>query len=288
MAQNLRKLRRKIKTARDIGQITRAMKLVAAAKLKRAQQLVAAGRPYYKHLQKILEHVAAAAPEEFDHPYLNPREVGAVAVLVVGGDRGLCGAFNNNLWAAASEFIATQTVPVKVLTVGKRMARLARRQGLEVVRSWPGVRDPGDVARMQEVAGLVRHLYEQGEVDCVQAIYADFISMLRHPAVSRQLLPIPQAELPGQAAGDEYIFEPPAAQLLPRLLLRAIDAEIYNIILNTQVAEQAARMMAMSAATDNAEEMISSLTRRLNRARQEQITAELMDVVGGAKAVAAD
>ncbi len=285
MAQSLRKLRRKIKTTRDIGQITRAMKLVAAARLKRVQQLVAASRPYYEQLQRVLEHVAAATTEEFAHPYLIPREVGAIAVLVIGGDRGLCGAFNSNLWAAASEFIQSQTVPVQVITVGRRMERLARRQGLEVLESWPGARDPRDVSQMREVSDLVRRLYEQGKVDRVQAIYADFVSMVRHPAVSRQILPIPEADLSGAGRDEEYIFEPPVAQLLTRLLPRAIEAEICNIILNTQVAEQAARMIAMSAATDNAEKMISGLTRQLNRARQEEITAELMDVVGGAQAI---
>ncbi len=288
MPLNLRQLRRKIKTTRQIGQITRAMKLVAAAKLKRAQQLVQAGQPYYQNLQKVLADVAAVTAGQLDHPYLQPREVHTVGVLIVGGDRGLCGAFNNNIWQAASEFIASQTVPVKVITVGRRMARLAQRHQLDVLQSWPGVRDPRDVPQMRQVAGLVRQLYEQGEVDRVQAIYADFVSMVRHPPVSCQLLPIAAAELEGPEEVSEYIFEPPAAQLLAELLPRAIEAEIYHIILSTQVAEQAARMIAMSAATDNAEDMITGLTRQLNRARQEGITAELLDVIGGAQAVGFD
>ena len=288
MPQNLRQLRRKIRTVRHIGQITRAMKLVAAAKLKRAQQLVQAGQPYYQHLQKVLADVSAATGGEVDHPYLHPRDVRSVAVLIVGGDRGLCGAFNNNIWQAASEFIASQTVPVKVITVGKRMERLAQRGRLDVVQSWPGVRDPRDVPQMRQIAGRVRQFYEQGEVDLVQAVYADFVSMVRHPPVSRQLLPILAAEVEEQEQVSEYIFEPPAAQLLARLLPRAVEAEIYHIILSTQVAEQAARMIAMSLATDNAEKMITGLTRQLNRARQEAITAELLDVVGGAQAVGFD
>ena len=283
MTLNLRQLRRKIKTTRQRGQITRAMKLVAAARLRRVQQVVQAGRPYYEHLQKILAHVATAG--QVDHPYLQPREVSVVAVLLVGGDRGLCGAFNTNLWQAAAEFIDSQDVPVKVITVGNYMERLARRRGLDILASRTGVHDPADTAHLQQVADLVREIYEQGQVDRVQTIYADFTSVVRHPVVSEQLLPIPQAELAAAEARDEYIFEPPAPQLLSRLLPRAVDAQVYQILLSTQAAEQAARMIAMSAATDNADELISSLTRQLNRARQEGITAELLDVVGGAQAI---
>lgn len=283
MPLNLRQLRRKIKTTRHIGQITRAMKLVAAARLRRVQQAVQAGRPYYEQLQKVLTHVAAVA--DVDHAYLQPREVTAVAVLVAGGDRGLCGAFNSSLWQAAAAFIESQMVPVKIIAVGNQMQRRADRAKLDVLASWPGIHDPSDTAQLHQVANLVREIYEQGQVDCVQAIYADFASIMRYPTINVQLLPIPQAELAADAERTEYIFEPPAAQLLARLLPRAVTAQIYQLLLSTQAAEQAARMIAMSAATDNADEMVTSLTRQLNRARQEGITAELLDVVSGAQAI---
>ena len=283
MPQNLRQLRRKIRTARHIGQITRAMKLVAAARLKRVQQVVQAGRPYYQYLQRILTHVAAVA--DIEHPYLEEREVRAVGVLIVGGDRGLCGAFNTNLWQAAAEFIDSQDVPAKVIAVGSKVERMVRRRGLEMLAAWPGIHDPRDIAHLQQVSHLVKAIYEQGEVDRVQAIYADFASVVRHPTVSEQLLPILRPELATAAETSEYIFEPPAPQLLAGLLPRAVDAQIRQILLSTQAAEQAARMVAMSAATDNAEDIIGGLTRQLNRARQEAITAELLDVVGGAQAI---
>ncbi len=282
MALNLRVLRRKIRTVRHIQQITRAMNLVAAAKLSRAQQIVQAGRSYYERLRQVTEHVAAVG--ELEHPYLQAREVNAVAVLVVGGDRGLCGGFNSSIWESAAEYIAGQTVAARVITVGSRMERLARRAGVDVVQAWPGLSGPQDAHSAAEIASVVRGMYEQGEVDVVQAVYADFVSVVRHPVRNEQLLPIVRQGIAGEREA-EYLFEPPAEQLLSWLLPRAVDAEIRRILLATHTAEQAARMMAMRAATDNAEDMIEDLTRQLNRARQEGITAELLDVVGGAEAV---
>ncbi len=282
MALNLRVLRRKIRTVRHIQQITRAMNLVAAAKLSRAQQIVQAGRSYYERLRQVTEHVAAVG--ELDHPYLQAQQVNAVAVLVVGGDRGLCGGFNSSIWESAAEYIASQTVAARVMTVGSRMERLARRATVDLVRAWPGLSGPQDAGLAAEIASVVRGTYEQGEVEVVQAVYADFVSVVRHPVRNEQLLPIVRQGIAGEREA-EYLFEPPAEQLLSWLLPRAVDAEIRRILLATHTAEQAARMMAMRAATDNAEDMIEDLTRQLNRARQEEITAELLDVVGGAQAV---
>lgn len=282
MGLNLRVLRRKIRTVRHIQQITRAMNLVAAAKLSRAQQIVQAGRSYYERLRQVTEHVAAVG--ELDHPYLQAREVNAVAVLVVGGDRGLCGGFNSSIWESAADYVADQATAARVITVGNRMERLARRAGVDVVRAWPGLSGPQDAHLAAEIASVVRGMYEQGEVDVVQAVYADFVSVVRHPVRNEQLLPIVRQGIAGEREA-EYLFEPPAEQLLSWLLPRAVDAETRRILLATHTAEQAARMMAMSAATDNAEDMIEDLTRQLNRARQEEITAELLDVVGGAQAV---
>ncbi len=282
MGLNRRVLRRRLPTRLHIQQITRAMNLVAAAKLSRAQQIVQAGRSYYERLRQVTEHVAAVG--ELDHPYLQAREVNAVAVLVVGGDRGLCGGFNGSIWESAAEYIAGQAVAARVITVGSRMERLARRAGVDVVRAWPGLSGPQDAELAAEIASVVRGMYEQGEVDVVQAVYADFVSVVRHPVRNEQLLPIVRQGIAGEREA-EYLFEPPAEQLLSWLLPRAVDAEIRRILLATHTAEQAARMMAMRAATDNAEDMIEDLTRQLNRARQEGITAELLDVVGGAEAV---
>ena len=288
MAGSLRDLRRKTKAIQHIRQITRAMKMVATAKLKRIQRTVENSRRYQEELRRLLAHVANASVE-VDHPYLQAREVERVGVLVVGGDRGLCGAFNRQIDEQAVEFIAGQSAPVEVITVGNRMRRYADRHGLEVVSSHPAV-ERADAPDIDHIIGEVRSWYESGHVDLVQVVYARFDSLVRHPAISEQLLPLsPQAfaEATDDAASVpvEYIFEPPAAQLLAELLPRALEVEIAQILLTTQASGQAARMTAMSAATDNADEMITSLTRNINRARQEHITAALLDVVTGARAL---
>ena len=288
MARNLRDLRRKIKAVQHIRQITRAMKMVATAKLKRIQRTVENSRRYQEELRRLLAHVANASVE-VDHPYLQAREVERVGVLVVGGDRGLCGAFNRQIDEQAVEFIAGQSAPVEVITVGNRMRRYADRHGLDVVSSHAAV-ERADAPDIDHIIGEVRSWYESSHVDLVQVVYARFDSLVRHPAISEQLLPLsPQAF--AEATDDagavpvEYIFEPPAAQLLAELLPRALEVEIAQILLTTQASGQAARMTAMSAATDNADEMITGLTRSINRARQEEITAELLDVVTGARAL---
>ena len=284
MAANLRELRRKVRTVQHIRLITRAMKMVATAKLQRIQRTVRQGRRFQEELRRLLAHVAAAAAA-VDHPYLQAREVNRVGVVIVGGDRGLCGAFNRQIIEPALEVVAAQSVPVDVITVGNRMWRYAGRYALDVVSSYPAVALPDDPDIMR-IVGEVRSWYESGYVDLVQVVYAQFESVVRHPTVSEQLLPL-APEVVGETSGEyaEYIFEPPAEVLLGELLPRALESELAQILLGTQASAQAARMTAMSAATDNAEEMLVELTRWLNRARQEEITSELLDVVGGAQAL---
>ena len=264
------------------------MKMVATAKLKRIQRTVENSRRYQEELRRLLADVARASVE-VDHPYLQAREVERVGVLVVGGDRGLCGAFNRQIDEQAVEFIAGQSAPVEVITVGNRMRRYADRHGLDIVSSHPAV-ERADAPDIDQISGEVRSWYESSHVDLVQVVYARFDSLVRHPAISEQLLPLSPQAFVGATddAGPvpvEYIFEPPAAQLLAELLPRALEVEIAQILLTTQASGQAARMTAMSAATDNADEMITGLTRSINRARQEEITAALLDVVTGARAL---
>ncbi len=286
MAANLRELRRKVRTVQHIRQITRAMKMVATAKLQRIQQIVQNGRRYQDELHRLLAHVVAAATG-VDHSYLRAREIQRVGVMIVGGDRGLCGAFNRQIMELALEFISGQEVGVEVITVGNRMQCYADRSGLEIVGSYDGVERPDDVS-IGQIVDQVRRWYESGQVDLVHAVYARFETIVRHPAVSEQLLPLAPAT-PGERADEyvDYIFEPEAEKLLGELLPWAVGAQIAQILLGTQASAQAARITAMSAATDNAEDMIVELTRHLNRARQEEITAELLDVVSGARALQA-
>jgi F-type H+-transporting ATPase subunit gamma len=292
MAGNLRALRRKIKTVRSIEHITRAMQFVAAAKLAKLQKRVAAGRDYARSLQEILRHVAASGPE-ITHAYLEQREIKQIGLVLMGGDRGLCGAFNQQIMRSAEAFLAHAEAPVSVITVGTKATRFAQRHGLDLVASYPGVSELGRSSPALALAQQIRSLYDTGVWDQVHVVYEDFQSVLRHQPQSEQLLPVPAEtqeaaqEAPGGQVWGQYSYEPPAKELLEILLPQALDAVIYQMALGTQTAEQAARMTAMRAATDSANEMITNLSRRLNRARQYGITSEIMDVVGGASAIGA-
>ena len=290
MAGNLRALRRKIKTVRNIEHITRAMQFVAAAKLAKLQKRVTAGREYAETLREILHHVAASQPE--DPPaYLVPREIQHVGLVLMGGDRGLCGAFNQQVMRTAEAFLAQAKAPVSVITVGAKATRFAKRHGLEIVAEYPGVSELGRTSPALALARQIRAQYDSRAWDLVQVVYEDFRSVMRHQPHSEQFLPIPPAAANGNGNGAEawgqYSYEPPVAELLEILLPQALDAMIYQMALGTQTAEQAARMTAMRAATDSANELMTNLTRRLNRARQYGITSEIMDVVGGASAIGA-
>ncbi len=286
MAENLRALRRKIKTVRSIEHITRAMQFVAAAKLAKLQRRVSGGFEYAARLRELLHHVAASAPD-VTHPYLTQREVKRVGLVLMAGDRGLAGAFNQQIMRAADEFLARAWTPVSVITVGEKATRFAQRRDLEILASYPAVAEVGRSSPALALARQVRSLYDQGVVDQVQVIYEDYQSVLRHRPRSESFLPIPMEAHGAGVVWGQYDYDPPAEQLLPVLLPQALDALLYQMALGTATAEQAARMTAMRAATDAAADMITGLTRRLNRARQYGITSEIMDVVGGASAMGA-
>lgn len=283
MGANLRVIRRKIKTIGNIWQITRAMQMVAASKLKRVQPRVESSREYLRRLLEITANVAAYVPAEL-HPYLQERPLANAGLILVAGDKGLAGSHNVNILRVAEQYVAEQTVPVKVLTVGQKATDFARRRAWDVVSSIPAP-GSGESREALQVARTARGLFDAGAIDRLDIAYTEFISPLRRPPVLRQLLPIVgRAETEG--SGVEYIFEPPAEQLLAALLPRTIDAQIVNMILQSVAAEHAARMTAMSAATENAAELRQTLVRDLNRARQAGITTELLEVVAGADALA--
>ena len=284
MAEKLRGLRRRLKTVRNIEHITRAMQFVATAKLQKLQRQVQANQAYAAQLQRLLERVAAA--EESTHPYLVEREINRIAIVVIAGERGLCGAFNQQLTRTADALLEHLAHPAVAVTVGARAERWARRRGLEVVASFPAVADLDRFGPGSELGRTVRALYDSGEVDQVQVVYEEFQSALRHRPRVQQLLPIPPAPAATSESEAYYEFLPPARELLETLLPQAVDALVMYLALATHASEQAARMTAMTAATDSARDMITELTRRLNRVRQTMITSEIMDVVGGANAIA--
>lgn len=284
MGQNLRAIRRKIKTVKSISQITRAMQMVSAAKLKRVQPRVEASREYMRRLAEVTASVAGSASADL-HPYLRQGTGGSIGLVIVAGDKGLCGSHNVNLFRAAEEFLAAQTEPVLVFCVGQKALDFARRRKLTMVT---GVACPslGDEARgALQIARQVRALFDGGQLSVLHVVYTEFRSPMQRPPAVRQVLPIDPQEAAGEAVTAEYLFEPAAPELLGSLLPRTVEAGLVNVILQSMAAEHAARMTAMSAATENADELRSTLTRELNRARQQQITSEILEVVSGADAL---
>ncbi len=285
MPENLRTIRRKIRTVTNIAQITRAMKMVAAARLQRVQTRVQAGKVYAERLQQLLTEVAVGVGEGFSHPYLEERpEPQSIGLLLVAGDKGLCAGHNANILREAAAFLQGQTAPVQVVTVANKARLFAQTQGLEVVASFEAIGGVDATKEATVVASACRSLYETGRVEALWIVYTRFVSAVRHIPTARQVLPItrPAGE---DTPRREYIFEPPADQLLAQLLPQAVESEICQILMEAEASEQAARMIAMTAATDNAEDMIERLTRQLNRARQQAITSEILDIVGGAEAL---
>jgi F-type H+-transporting ATPase subunit gamma len=283
MGSNLRAIRRKIKTVRNIWQITRAMQMVAAARLKRVQPRVEASRAYMARLAEIARSVASHAPDQ-EHPYLLSRPVRKHGLVVIAGDKGLAGAHNVNVLRAAEEVMAHMKAPCGVIAVGVKAADYGRRQGWEILDRLPTpstTEDQGAVG----LARSIRRLYDDGMVDDLSVVYTEFLTPMRRVPRLAQLLPLVPEETTNEN-GLEYLFEPPAPELLAALLPRALDAQLINMMYQSLASEHAARMTAMAVATENAEELRVTLTRDLNRARQSLITTEILEVVSGSEAMA--
>ncbi len=288
MPQNERAIRRKIRAVEKIQQITRAMRAVAAARLRRVREKVEAGRPYHEGMRAVLARVAVQA-QEVQHPLLEVRHVTSSCVVIIGGDRGLCGSYNVNLARAAHQLIEEldeRQAERMVVTVGRKARDFLAFREIAVEQHFPQLTADSTVGEAAVVARYVRELYENGTVDEVRTVYTKFVSPLEHRPTQVTLLPLqtPDVDESG-GAGAEYIFEPMPEQLLGNLLPRYFDTQLYHLLLESMASEQGARMVAMTAATDNAGEMIDQLTLERNKARQQAITSELLDIVGGAEAL---
>ncbi len=278
-------LRRRIRSVQGTVKICRAMEMVATAKMRRTQQRALAGRPYAEKIRQVISDLAIEPRIKGKiPPLLEKREVKKIALVHIGTDRGLCGGLNTNLNRIVGEFILEQKVPVTVITVGRKARTFARISKLDVRAEFVGL---GDRATMQDTMPISRVViddYSSGYVDQVYLAYPRFVStMVQRPTIE-SLLPVEPAKLPpGQIA--EYIYEPDPLSVLNELLPRFVEMEIYHAILELIASEQSARMVAMRNASDNAEELIKSLTLSLNKARQEMITKEICDISGGAEAL---
>ena len=284
----LRDIRRRIRSVESTQKITRAMKLVAAAKLRRAQERLLSARPYAVKMAELLSSLVRRAEGEA-HPLLVRREAARKRLVIITADKGLCGAFNSNILRASLAFLREQgETSVTLVVVGKKARDFYRRRPYQIKSEMLGFFDRLAYSHAQELAGGLMQEYLAGEVDEVHLIYNEFRSVAVQRVKREQLLPIEPAATPdgeGEAAAGDYIYEPSPEAILAALLPRHVTTQVYRALMESVAGEYGARMTAMEAATKNAKEMIGVLTIQYNKARQERITKELLDIVGGAEAL---
>jgi F-type H+-transporting ATPase subunit gamma len=278
----IRDIRRRIRSARSIQQITRAMKFVSAARLRRAQDRVVAARPYASQILAVIQSLAARVGEQ-RNPLLAERGSKRIELLVITADRGLCGAYNTNIMRHALEFVAGHEASSTELDIlGKKARDFFRRRSFGVRRESIGILSNPSFAGAAAIAGNLVGDFLKGEADQVWMVYNEFKSVVHQRVIVEQLLPIPRLELPRSETPVEYLYDEPPEKLLDHVLHRHIEAQVYRALLEAAASEQGARMTAMEAATDNAAEMIDSLTLYANKVRQAGITREIIEVVSGA------
>ncbi len=280
-----REIRRRIRSVRNIGQVTRAMQAVSASKMRRAQERTLASHPYADRAWEILTYVAAQpAAGKVLHPLLEQRAVRNIGLLLITPDRGLCGGLPTNIIREAVGFIGRQRVPVRVIAVGQKGYDFMVRYGVDVYAAFTGLPDLPPLRETTPIARLVIDDFLNETFDQICLVYADFINTMVQRPVTQQLLPIQPAAPVG--AGDiAYTIEPDPETVLGQVLEGFAVLQIYQAILDAQASEHSARMVAMRAATENAEALVEDLTLTYNRARQEAITKELLDIAGGAEAL---
>ena len=282
-----RDLRRRIRSISSTAQITKAMQMVAASKMRRAQMAALAGRPFVRMLYRI-QREATTRMREFNHPLLEVRkEVRKRAVILIGADKGLCGALNSNLFRLAAAFDSQSTL---FITAGRRAAQFVARTGRQLVADFPYADRP-TFAEARAIAAFARDLFLKREVDQVQIIATQFVNTLTQNAVCIEYLPVGEIKalkVPGvrteeELAADttEAVFEPSPEFVLTYLLSHYLDIYIYQVLLNAKASEQSARMVSMKNATDSAENLIRDLTLEYNKLRQGNITKELLEIAGG-------
>jgi F-type H+-transporting ATPase subunit gamma len=283
--------RRRIRSVKNTQQITRAMKFVSAARLRRAQEAALAARPYARELARVLRSTMARieAPE---HPLLAKRPEERILVLVLAGERGLAGAFNSNILREAFKFLKSkQGKKIAVIPVGKKARDGLRKAGFEFAGEYVNVLARVDLSIAREIAQLVTSLYTEEKVDAVYMVFSEFKNVIAPNLITEKLLPVEKIESPAQqrekheekaTENVDYIYEQPAEEILNRLLPRYVETQVLRTLLESSAAEHAARMTAMEAATKNAGDVIEALTLHMNKVRQAAITKEIIEIVSGA------
>lgn len=291
---NLLDIRRRLKSVKNTQQITKAMKMVSAAKLKRAQDRVVTARPFANKMIEVLGELAGRTDENFHHPLLDERGDERYLVVLITADKGLCGAFNTNLIKAAQAFVREHAgKTIEIVAVGRKGRDFFRRRGV-LNGEYIGLTGKGrvDFAEAIEVArDVIKRFTEDQELDKAFVIYNEFKSVLQQRVVVEQLLPVSRGKTDTEANTSaqpgslvDYIYEQPPAEMFSQLLPRLIETQIFRALLESVASEQGARMTAMDSASKNASELIDSLTLNMNRVRQAAITNEIIEVVSGAAA----
>ena len=293
---NLLDIRRRLKSVKNTQQITKAMKMVSAAKLKRAQDRVVTARPFANKMTEVLAGLADRTDENFHHPLLDARGDERYLLVLVTADKGLCGAFNTNLIKAAQAFIAKNPdKQIEILPVGRKGRDFFRRRGATLAGEYIGLTGKGrvDFSEALDVArDVIKRFTEDEETDKAFVVYNEFKSVLQQRVITEQLLPVARAaSSTAEPAGSaqpltliDYIYEQPPAEIFSQLLPRLVETQIFRALLESVASEQGARMTAMDSASKNARELIDSLTLNMNRVRQAAITNEIIEVVSGAAA----
>ncbi|MDY6892714.1 MAG: ATP synthase F1 subunit gamma [Chloroflexota bacterium] len=277
----IRIIRRRIRSIQSTAKVTRAMEMIAASKMKQAQQRVLAARPYAEKMREVLADVAAQRQEgEELHPLLQRREVKNIGIIHITGDRGLCGGLNANVNRATATFLQKQEVPVSPITVGRKGRDFLAKFNQSLLAEFTNLGDRPSLNDTLPISRVVIDDYMSGQIDQVYLAYTKFVTTVNQQPVIWELLPI-ESEGLEQTGNIEYIYEPSPRAVLDHLLPRYIEMQVYHAILESIASEQSARMVAMRNATDAANDMIDELTLMLNKARQELITKELLDIAGG-------
>lgn len=277
----------KIRSIKSTQKITRAMEMVAASKMRRAQDRMTVSRPYATKIRKVISHLASSHTE-YHHPYLKVRDVQRAGFIIVTSDRGLCGGLNANLLKTAivaMKELSENNIEIDLCLIGSKAEAFFKRVGGHVIAQADHL---GDAPKITDLIGIVRVMlsaYDEGKLDSLYIVYNEFISTMTQKPRVLQLLPIIASQEKELAHYWDYIYEPEAKQLLNMLLTRYVESQVYQAVVENIACEQAARMVAMKNATDNAGELINTLQLAYNKARQAGITQELAEIVAGASAV---
>ena len=280
----LKQIRRRIRGIQSTKQITKAMEMVAAAKLKRAQDRVLASRPYAARIQGMLESLAGAA-QDLSHPLFSERPVRRQALIVIASDKGLCGSFNMNIFRTVERDHLQDQSSIALLPVGRRACQYFGKRDWTIPWQLPEMGDQADAVKVRSLAQEAVRMFLAGEVDAVDLVYTQYISTMNRRVLVSGLLPIRAAASAATGSRKDYIFEPSPEAIFRTLLPRYVENRVLQAMAESLASEFSARMVSMGAATKNAEDVIGSLTLVMNRLRQAAITREISEIVGGADAL---